>query len=44
MSHARGGCPFTGRDATAAEMKDEIRKHRASDLSKEWTVVGEWVS
>ncbi|MFB7032603.1 MULTISPECIES: hypothetical protein [unclassified Streptomyces] len=23
-------------------MRDKIRSHRASDLSKEWTVVGEW--
>ncbi|WP_282795768.1 hypothetical protein [Streptomyces sp. CC224B] len=44
MSHARGGCPFTGREATVEEMKAETRKHRASELIKEWTVAGKWVS
>ncbi|MFJ4343519.1 hypothetical protein [Streptomyces sp. NPDC088915] len=44
MSHARRGCPFTGRQATAEEMRDEIRSHQAADLAREWTLVGEWVS
>jgi hypothetical protein len=44
MSHAREGCPFTSRAATVAEMKAEIRKHRAGDLVKEFSVVGEWVN
>ena len=43
MSHARAGCPFTGKEATVAEMRAETRKHRASDLMKEWTITGEWV-
>ncbi|MFD3441897.1 hypothetical protein ACFWU3_30830 [Streptomyces sp. NPDC058685] len=43
MSHARAGCPFTSKEAEVEEMKAEISRHRAKDLVKEWTIVGEWV-